>query len=250
MTTDRHNTIGIKQALQYAWMERSANLLLAGLDAKAVRKELHSALTERQLVEGDETRSAQTRTFAVNNLMNIWVSPDPLLIPFRDAALHLLRHDSSQALPIHWAMVCAVYPFWFNVARQTGRLLALQDQITQAQVVNRLKEQYGDRPTISRYARYVLRSFVSWGVLKDTDSPGRYEAQGRFRIEQPGIAVLLLEAALHAEYVGKSSINVLQNTPGLFPFSLPSITGARISQLSTRINVERYGLDDEILTLK
>jgi len=250
MTTDRHNTIGIKQALQYAWMERAANLLLAGLDAKAVRKELHSALTERQLVEGDETRSAQTRTFAVNNLMNIWVSPDPLLIPFRDAALHLLRHDSSQALPIHWAMVCAVYPFWFNVARQTGRLLALQDQITQAQVVNRLKEQYGDRPTISRYARYVLRSFVSWGVLKDTDSPGRYEANGRLQIEKPEAAVLLLEAALHAEPEGKAAVGLLQNTPAFFPFSLPLINGVMASHVSSRLDVARFGLDDEFLKLK
>ncbi|TVS21080.1 MAG: hypothetical protein EA424_00695, partial [Planctomycetaceae bacterium] len=37
---------------------------------------------------------------------------------------------------------------WLNVASQTGRLLALQDQATHAQIINRLKEQYGDRSQV------------------------------------------------------------------------------------------------------
>jgi len=59
--------------------------------------------------------------------MRIWVDPKHELIAFRDAALEKLRSGTNQALPIHWAMISAAYPFWFNVARQTGRLLALQD---------------------------------------------------------------------------------------------------------------------------
>ena len=30
----RHEAIGIKQAIRFEWMQKAANLLLAGLDAK------------------------------------------------------------------------------------------------------------------------------------------------------------------------------------------------------------------------
>ena len=145
----RHEAIGIKQANRFEWMQKAANLLLAGLDAKTIRQELHEFLADRKGNGSEGERSDQTRTFVVNNLMKIWVSPDPELIPFRDASLAFLRKNPSMALAVHWGMISAVYPFWFNVARQTGRLLALQDQVTQTQIINRLKERYGDRQTVS-----------------------------------------------------------------------------------------------------
>ena len=32
----RHETIGIKQAIRFEWMQKTASLLLAGLDAKTI----------------------------------------------------------------------------------------------------------------------------------------------------------------------------------------------------------------------
>ena len=211
----RHETIGIKQAIRFEWMQKSANLLLAGLDAKTIRQELHEFLADRKGNGTEGERSDQTRTFVVNNLMKIWASPDPELISFRDASLALLRESPSMALAVHWGMISAVYPFWFNVARQTGRLLALQGQVTQSQIINRLKEQYGDRQTVSRYARFVIRSFVAWGALKDSEANG--------------------------------VLKVLLNNPAFFPFQFPVLTGDFVSMRSERIDVIRYGLDDELL---
>ena len=119
----RHETIGIKQAIRFEWMQKTASLLLAGLDAKTIRQELHEFLVDRKGNGSEGERSDQTRTFVVNNLMKIWGSPDSELIPFRDASLAFLRENPSMALAVHWGMISAVYPFWFNVARQTGRLL-------------------------------------------------------------------------------------------------------------------------------
>ena len=166
----RHEAIGIKQAIRFEWMQKAANLLLAGLDAKTIRQELHEFLADRKGNGSEGERSDQTRTFVVNNLMKIWVSPDPELIPFRDASLAFLRENPSMALAVHWGMISAVYPFWFNVARQTGRLLALQDQVTQTQIINRLKEQYGDRQTVSRYSRFTA-------VIGNAGNAGRFLAQ-------------------------------------------------------------------------
>jgi len=246
----RHEAIGVKQAIHFEWMQKAANLLLAGLDAKTIRQELHEFLADRKGNGSEGERSDQTRTFVVNNLMRIWVSPDPELILFRDASLAFLRENPAMSLAVHWGTISAVYPFWFNVARQTGRLLALQDQVTQTQIINRLKEQYGDRQTISRYARFVIRSFVAWGVLKDSEAKGCYEKAAPVSITGPNLAILMFESALLATPEPKGALGLLLNNPAFFPFQLPVMAGDFISQRSERIEVIRYGLDDELLKLK
>ena len=246
----RHEVIGIKQAVRFEWMQKVANLLLAGLDAKNSRRELHEFLADRRGDGSEGKRSDQTRTFVVNNLMNIWVSRDPELIPFRDASLAFLRDHPSMALAVHWGMISAVYPFWFNVARQTGRLLALQDQVTQTQIINRLKEQYGDRQTVSRYVRFVIRSFVAWGALKDSKAKGCYEKTAPVNIADANLAILMFESALLATPEAKGAFGLLLNSPAFFPFQVPVMTGDFVSQRSDRIDVVRYGLDDELLKLK
>ena len=246
----RHEAIGIKQVIRFEWMQKAANLLLAGLDAKTIRKELHEFLADKKGNGSEGERSDLTRTFVVNNLMKIWVSPDPELIPFRNVSLAFLREHPSKALTVHWGMISAVYPFWFNVARQTGRLLALQDQVTQAQIINRLKEQYGDRLTVSRYARFVIRSFVAWGALKDSEAKGCYEKAAPVSIAEPNLAILMFESALLATPGAKGTLGLLLNNPAFFPFQLPMMTGDLVSQRSDRIDVVRYDMDDELLKLK
>ena len=246
----RHEAIGIKQTIRLEWMQKTTNLLLAGLDAKSIRQELHGFLADRKGNGEEGERSLQTRAFVVSNLMKIWVSPEPELIPFRDALLTFLRENPSLSLAVHWGMISAVYPFWFNVARQTGRLLALQDQVTQTQIINRLKEQYGDRQTVSRYARFVLRSFVAWGALKDSKTKGCYKKVVPMSIAEPNLALFMFESVLMANPEAKGAFRLLLNNPAFFPFQLPVMTGDFVSQRSDRIDVVRYGLDDEVLKLK
>ncbi|NLL37245.1 MAG: hypothetical protein GX256_06970 [Fretibacterium sp.] len=246
----RHEAIGIKQAVRFDWMQKVANLLLAGLDAKTIRQELHKFLMDKKGDGSEGKRSEQARGFVVSNLMKTWVSPDPELLPFRDASLVYLQENPSMALAIHWGMISAAYPFWFNAARQAGRLLALQEQVTQAQIVNRLKEHYGDRQTVSRYAQFVIRSFIAWGVLKDSEVKGCYEKAAPVDVADPALATLMFESALHATLKAKSTFELLLNNPAFFPFQFPAITGDYVSQRCERIDVVRCGLDDELLKLK
>ncbi len=246
----RHESVGIKQVIRFEWMQKAANLLLAGLDARAIRQELHEFLLDRKGDGSEGNRGETSRKQVVTMLMRIWVSPDPELVPFRDGALAFLQEHPSMSLPVHWGMVSAAYPFWFNVARQTGRLLALQDQVAQCQIFNRLKEQYGDRETVSRYARYAVRSFVYWGVLRDSETKGCYEKAAPAGIDDSDLAILMLESTLHATPEAKGALSLLLNTPAFFPFQLPAMTGDFVSQRSDRIDVVRYGLDDELLKLR
>ena len=246
----RHEAIGIKQAIHFEWMQKVAHLLLAGFDAKTIRQELHGFLLEKKGNGSEGERSNQTRTFVVNNLMKIWVSPDTELVSFRDASLAFLGANPSMAMAVHWGMISAVYPFWFNVACQTGRLLSLQDRVTQTQIINRLKEQYGDRQTVSRYARFVIRSMVAWGALNDSDAKGCYQRAIPVTIADPSLLILIFESALLAIPEARATLGLLLHNPAFFPFHLSMISGDFISQRSDRIDVARYGLDDELLKFR
>lgn len=250
MIGKRHQAIGIKQTIRFEWMQKVANLQLAGLNAKMIRQELHEFLAESEGSGSGRKRSDQTRSFVITNLMKIWVSPEPDLIEFRDASLAFLRENPSLALAVHWAMSSAVYPFWFNVARQTGRLLSMQDQVAQSQIIVRLKEQYGDRQTVSRTTQFVIRSFVAWGVLKDSKTKGCYEKSTLKNIGNPNLSIMMIESALLVTPEGSGALVPLLNNPAFFPFRVPVITGDFVSKNSQRIDVARFGLEDEMLKLK
>ncbi|MBK5941672.1 hypothetical protein [Halochromatium roseum] len=245
----RHAALGIKQTIRLEWMQRAANLRLAGLDKQRIRADLHEYLAERRGSGQEGMRSDQGRAFVVSCLMRTWVSPDPALVRLRDALLRVLAEQPALGLAAHWAMISAAYPFWWSVARQTGRLLALQEQVTWAQILNRLREDYGDRQSVSRYGRYVVRSFVAWGVLADTASRGCYELTTPLAIPNADLCALLFEATLHAMPEAKAELGLLLANPGFFPFRLPWVSGDVIAQQSDRMEVVRSGSEADLLLL-
>ena len=87
----RHDAIGIKQAIRFEWMQKAANLLLAGLNARTIRQELHEFLADRKGNGSEGQRGETSRTQVVNMLINIWIVPDSDLISFRDASIAFLQ---------------------------------------------------------------------------------------------------------------------------------------------------------------
>jgi len=250
MTIERYEKLGIKQIIQIEWMDRVVQMLLAGMSEPDIRKDLDEYITDRGTKDGTGKRSEETKKMAVG-ILGSWFPKEKELVPFCKSALNLAGSTQpSEWLPLHWAVISASYPFWFNVAKQVGRILSLQDKVMQRQIFDRLKEQYGDRETVARNARYTVRSFVSWDVLKDSDKRGCYEGTDTQMINDPSVAVLLFESALHALPEGKSGLFGLTKNPGFFPFHVPLLNADYIAQNSDRIDVAHYGLDDELLKLK
>jgi hypothetical protein len=245
----RHEKLGIKQTIQRHWMDRTVQMMLAGMTEKEIRFELDDYLATQKQSGGMGERGRKTYGMAIGILAS-WFSPENNLISLRDEALFIAKGlPVAEWLPLHWAVISASYPFWFNVARQVGRLLNLQEQITQAQIFSRLKEQYGDRETVARNARYAVRSFVAWNVLRDAETKGCYLKSDPIAVVNDQ-AVLLLESVLHVVPEAKGTLSLLLNSPAFFPFHIPNMTGDYISQRNNRTEVVRYGLDDELLKLR
>ena len=248
MSPDRLTKVGIQRELRMEWFDQAVRFHAMGLKKNAARQEIYAYLDG---APGFATSpSSQTKIYIANSLIKSWIYPERDLAALRDAAFQVLQENSDARLALHWCLLGSAYPFWFAVASVTGRLLNLQEQVTQGQLVTRLKEKFGDRETISRRARYVIRSFVVWGVLKDSNVKGCYEKASPLSITDSNLATLMLESVLLTTPEAKSELNLLLNNPALFPFRLPTLTGDFIAQHSQRINVDRYGLDNELLTMK
>lgn len=247
----RHEAIGIKQVVRLEWYDYALDMLIDGLSPKEIREHLDGYISERLQRGGYGERGEQTYTKAVTQIMKCWIYPEPGLTKLRNTALsYALKNKREKRIPLHWAMTIAAYPFWHRVAEQVGRLLNLQETVTQNQIRTRCFESMGERSTVERSSRRVIRSFVEWGVLSDANVKGCYKKASPNIISDPQLFIIMIEAALHAMAEGKAALSILLNTPAFFAFKLPLMNGDFISQHSAQIDVGRYGLDDELLRLK
>lgn len=248
MVQDRYSKVGIQRELRIEWFEQAARYHAMGFSKSETRREIYSYLDHAPGFE--KKPSDQTKTYIANVLIKTWIDPDQDLVGLRNQAFVMLQEDPAMRLPVHWCLLGAAYPFWFSVASLAGRLLNLQDQVTQLQIVTRLKERFGDRQTVSRRARYIIRSFVAWGALKDSQVKGCYHKIQPLNITDSKLAIFMIESALRATPEAKSAVGMLLNNQAFFPFQLPIMTGDFVSQRSESIDMVRYGLDDELLRLK
>ena len=147
-------------------------------------------------------------------------------------------------------MTMPVYPFWVAVAAQTGRLLKLQKMLSASQVQRRVREQYGERETVSRRVRYLLRSFLDWGILKETHGKGIYDQGYNYVISEPKLIAWIIEASLLARPNGSATIKDLIDSPSIFPFRLDHISTEHVVTFSPRLEILRHGLDDDLVMIR
>ena len=114
----------------------------------------------------------------------------------------------------------------------------------------RVREQYGERETVSRAARRILRSYVDWGVLAETSRKGVYTYGLRLEVRNRDLISWLLEAVLCAKANDSAPIKDLLESPALFPFRLGKITGELAVRTNPRLEYMRLGLNDEMLMLR
>jgi Arc/MetJ family transcription regulator len=247
--TRRINQIGFSQRVRLEWLEQTANLILAGNDKAAVNDALQELLKDKVSVGGRAKRGSREKVISI--LLKTWLTLPSELESLRVEGLELLKRvPRCDHLAIHWGMVMAVYPFWSGVATQTGRLLRLQSSAVAAQVQRRVREQYGERETVSRAVRRVLRSYLDWGVLQETGAKGIYSAGTTLAIEDSRLIAWLAEAALHTRANGSAPLRDLIGSPSFFPFRIKPVNAESLVTASSRLDHFRHGLDDDLVMLR
>jgi len=210
---------------------------------------LQELLKDKVSVGGQAERGNREKIITI--LLKTWVTVPSDLDPLRIEGLELLKRvPRRDHLAIHWGMVIAVYPFWSGVAVQVGRLLRLQGSAGAAHVQRRIREQYGERETVSRAARRVLRSYLDWGVLQETGTKGIYAAGRTLAVDDSRLIAWLAEASLHARANGSAPLKDLIDSPSFFPFRIKPIHARSFVAASSRLDIVHHGLDDDLVMLR
>jgi hypothetical protein len=245
--TSRFDQVGFSQRVQLDWLRYASDLVAGGNSPEETQQALQDLLSDKLSVGGAAERG--NREKAITILLKVWVRPPTEVQPLRDDGLELLRDvPAAEKLSVHWGMAMAVYPFWGAVAETTGRLLRLQGTAAASQVQRRMKEQLGQRETVARAARRVLRSFHDWGVLKEEGKKGIYVAKAPIQINDPRLIGWLMEAYLLSRKEGRATPKAIVESPAFFPFDL-QLGAASLAAGNPRLEVARHGLDEDLVSL-
>jgi hypothetical protein len=245
----QHAQIGLDRVVRLKWLERVANLVLAQNDARAIKAVLQDDLRGAFRSANTASRGSLEKTITI--LMRIYVRPPRDLFTLQQEGLKLLSHlPREYHIAVHWGMTMAVYPFWGAVAAQVGRLLRLQGTIAASQVQRRMREQYGERETVSRRVQYLLRSFVDWEVLKETSEKGIYTSGLSLAIDLVEVIAWLAEALLYAHPSASIALRTVFDSTRLFPFRLSPTSADYLVAVSGRLDVLRQDLDQELIMLR
>jgi hypothetical protein len=234
-------TVGISQKIKRSWLDMVLDHLVQGADEQQVR-----ALLDEYLQS--ELPGPEARAKATGIVLRIWSGIDPQYNPIRDRAIQLVPSISGRdRIWLHWGMAALAYPFFRDVSLVVGRLLALQDDFTTAQVQDRMVGPWGDRTTTTEAVQKLITSYLDWGVLK-SEKKGHFLAAEKIVTNDTNLRLWLIESLLRSSESSEIEIHQLLRLPESFPFDLTT----RLSDFrkSETLEIHRQGLDMDMVALR
>ena len=238
-----HKLVGFDRKIHLSWLDATADWASQGLPAADIRKRLDRLLDGQ--VAGIGSHSARGKTMTV--LMHVWVLVPDTLVPLRDDGLLLLRDRAEDSrLPLHWGMCLAGYPFFREVAATTGRLLSLQGSAALSQIVRRMTESWGARSTVTRAVQRIVRSFVAWGVVMETEERGIIAPAPKIAVHDAAIGAWLLEAGITDGASRAYPLHGLAGSSSFYPFDLRLTERDLVRR--PRLEVHHQALDEAVVS--
>lgn len=234
--------VGIDRKIKREWLDKLLDRLVTTKDEAELRAFLDRTLRE-------ELPGKESRAKSVGIALRIWSGVPKERMSLRDRALALLAKISGQErIWLHWGMTALAYPFFRDTAEVVGRLLALQDDFTTAQVQARLVTAWGDRATSKQAAQKLLTTLVDWEVLRATKTKGQFLLARKMTTDVPELQLWLLEALLGASAANEVEAQQLLRLPESFPFTLS--VGVADVRKHEGFNIHRQGLDMDMVALR
>jgi len=236
------NIVGIDRKIKRAWLDTILDRLVETTDAADLRPFLGTSLK-------GELPGKESRAKSVGIVLRIWSGVSKERLVLRDRAVALLPRISGQErIWLHWGMAALAYPFFRDTAEVVGRLLALQDDFTTAQVQARLLTAWGDRATSKEAAQKLITTLVDWEVLRSTKTKGHFLLARKMTAGIPDLQLWLLEALLRASAADEIVAQQLLRLPESFPFTLN--VGVGDLRGHEAFHIHRQGLDMEMIALR
>ena len=238
--------VGFDREVRRKWLDETARFVCTGLSEKEIKQELDAVL-EGYLSGSSTTRSAKGKTVTV--LTRLWVRHPESTTAFRDEALAFFQKYGVNRVILHWGLALAAYPFFHDTTENIGRLLSLQGSFSATQLQRRMREKYGERETVYRAANRLVQSISEWGVIQETSTKRTFETTTPISVDDPSLAIWLLESVLIALGNTSAPFDTLVKSPSLFPFKLMNLT-ATVLNNHPRLQIFRQGVDEDVVMFK
>lgn len=150
--------VGLSRNLKLQWLNKVVELVLEGLPENDIHDQLNDYLSYEI---SSPTNIRKTREI----LMYIWVYDNQFSAKLKEEALSLIKNYPDYALEIHWCMMLAAYPVFDDMCKLIGKMGEFQDEITLAQVKQKLFDEWGERTTLFHSIDKLIATLKAIDVL-------------------------------------------------------------------------------------
>lgn len=201
--------IGLSRNLKLQWLNKVVELVLEGLPENEIRDQLNDYLSYEI---ASPTNVRKTREI----LMYIWVYENLFSAKLKNEALTLIKNYPDYALEIHWCMMLAAYPVFADMCKLIGKMGEFQDEITLAQLKQKLFDEWGERTTLFHSIDKLIATLKAIDVLK-CDKPGKYHIN-KHKVNNTKLSAFMAYTMMLVDDAGYYSLIEVNNSTYLFPF--------------------------------
>lgn len=212
--------VGFTRIIKLPWLNKTLELAREGLDAAQMRSELEDYLSF-------EIKSDTNRRKTREILLLPWTAEDDSLSMLRPQALELAKNHPYEELAIHWGMLITAFPMFADLVRLIGKMSEYQDELTSAQIKQKVLDEWGERSTVVKGSEKMLASLNAIGVVKRVKT-GRYALAPAISIDDD-LSTFLLQADMLTNPSSYRTYGELFRLPEMFPFEM-SLSKERLNE--------------------
>lgn len=201
--------IGLSRNLKLQWLNKTVELVSEELNKEEIKSQLNEYLA---FEISSPTNVRKTREI----LMNIWVYENEYTDKIKTTALNLIKAYPEYDLAIHWCMLMAAYPVFVDMCKLIGKMSEFQDEITLAQLKQKLFDEWGERTTLFHSIDKLVATLKAFSVM-DCDKPGKYHINTH-NVSNPKIVTFMVYTMMIIDDSGYYTFNDINASNYFFPF--------------------------------
>ena len=201
--------VGLSRNLKLQWLNKVMELVLEGLTVQEIKDQLNEHLSFE--IESP-TNIRKTREI----LMNIWVYENEQANKIKTSALELIKAYPEYDLVIHWCMMMTAYPVFVDMCKLIGKMSEFQDEITLAQLKQKLFDEWGERTTLFHSIDKLVATLKALDVMV-CDKPGKYHIK-MHRVSNPKIVAFMVYTMMIVDDSGYYTFTDINSSAYFFPF--------------------------------
>ena len=201
--------VGLSRKLRLPWLKYTVDLVATGMEESEIKDKINEYLSF-------EIQSPTVLRKTREILMNIWVYENQYTLDLKDEAIRLLKKYPEYAVCINWCMMLAAYPVFIDMCKLIGKMSEFEDEITLAQLKNKLFDEWGERATLYHSIDKLIATLKELEVLH-CDKPGKYHIN-KTVVNNEEVSKFMLLAVMKIDDSGYYSFQELNALVYLFPF--------------------------------